>query len=609
MPAPVILLTFANAKDDYLPTLNREQKNIQRQLRYHDDQGVVNLKVLSAATADDIFDYVNTYNEDLHIFHFSGHAGNAGLLLETPTGGNKKGNATGLAGLLGSCPKLKLVILNGCATYDFAELLFNEGVPLVLATRSRIDDIMAAEFAEQFYNKLGSHTTIDTAAKIAFAFLQFKYEQFANYNTHRGIALPDNDPGDQLPWALYGHPDGRGNDAMEWHIPSQVSHDRTPAPIEMGDRPNDALIESIFHPVAKHSNTLYEEINKSDVDIDTIKRELIDAFPLPIGEQLRKLLSKSKEDESRDPMETFSQERLEQLVRAFRITVEFVCYIMLSQLWDEKHNHQELSIADDYAVDFNSFLTLNEESYDSFNYVKFLIAIAEVFDDNKIGYFIEELKQVKIDAEKDPSLYKAVVFMNAQHEILTHGAVDPNGLKQACLEAEQCLGILLKSFAFLVKYKLTTIKKIEIIKSKHRRPRFRHNQVRLNRALTIAALGASDQRVDYENYTDSRCVVFIKTEDDKVIDYLNLSPFIIDENALSQQRSTKLFTFSYWKSSSYIYHFIGSAREKPLEINKSDYGIIHEEFTRFKAEVFGIGSEPSGGQGDLLTRLRAGGGE
>src|SRR5690606_12029618 len=146
---------------------------------------------------------------------------------------------------------------------------------------------------------------------------------------------------------------------------------------------------------------------------------------------------------------------------------QFISFIMLSQLWDEKFENPALSIGEDYIVEFNSFFALNEASYQSFEYVKFIKTITDIFDERSIPYFIEELKQVKMDVDQNPDLYTAYVFFNSVHQSVLNNLLNDNELQALCLQAEEHLGIILKEFAFLVKYKLMTIKNIEIVKIRH----------------------------------------------------------------------------------------------------------------------------------------------
>ena len=57
----------------------------------------------------------------------------------------------GLAQLLSECPRLKLVILNGCSTIGWVKLLHRYNIPVVIGTYAEISDENAALFSKMFY--------------------------------------------------------------------------------------------------------------------------------------------------------------------------------------------------------------------------------------------------------------------------------------------------------------------------------------------------------------------------------------------------------------------------------------------------------------------------
>ncbi|HMR44167.1 MAG TPA: hypothetical protein PKC40_10050, partial [Saprospiraceae bacterium] len=162
---------------------------------------------------------------------------------------------------------------------------------------------------------------------------------------------------------------------------------------------------------------------------------------------------------------------------------------------------------------------------------------------------------------------------------------------------------ILKEFAFLVKYKLMTIKNIEIVKIRHQNPRFRHNQVLLNRALTVAGTGIAEVGVEFDNFADNQSVLFLKTKDNQIEDYLSLSPFLLDENALLSVFSSKLFMYCYSDRDSYFFQFINNASDPKLVVNDSKYPTMKSLFEKFKTDFFGHQAEPAKGA-SLLGKSR-----
>ncbi len=107
----VLLLAFANSRENPLPTLAAEYAALNkilspRVLRQHFLSWSA-----SHATLEDIGYYLTLFRDRLGLFLFSGHADRDRLLTES--GDSRAG---GIAHLLGQCKNLKVVVLNGCST-------------------------------------------------------------------------------------------------------------------------------------------------------------------------------------------------------------------------------------------------------------------------------------------------------------------------------------------------------------------------------------------------------------------------------------------------------------------------------------------------------------
>lgn len=149
------------------------------------------------------------------IFHFSGHAGSERLIFR-----DGSSNAKGLAGLLGEAQNLKLVFLNGCATSDQVKLLFDNNVKIVIATRGKVKDGIAKEFAQTFYLALSdTDYTIRTAFEHALNELKRKHTNFdsvpATPIVWRGLVTEAE--GDEDRWELYVNKNYKAEiDRREW---------------------------------------------------------------------------------------------------------------------------------------------------------------------------------------------------------------------------------------------------------------------------------------------------------------------------------------------------------------------------------------------------------
>jgi hypothetical protein len=483
---------------------------------------------------------------------------------------------------MGQQKELQLVFLNGCATRDQVDILLSSGVKSVIATSVPIDDKMAVEFAEQFYNALVNQTTLKRAFQIAKAFIMVKYgpSKPLDIYTTRDINWQGKReiPQEQAAWGLYWNENNP--EVLDWKLPSSsqdsiIIRGITP-PEKTGVQVNNHLVDTLLKEVAQHSPEvgymLEAYIKCNRMDMRMIRQAIIDSFPAPVGEQLRRLFANS----------TINVKRLRQLVITYETIIELLCFTMISQLWEAKFKNPGLVIHEDYLVEFNSFFALSADGYQTYNYVKLMEAIAGIFNENKIEYFVEELNTLGQNLLAKDEFYKAHLFMEEMKKELAEDNVKANEIESFCVQAEKHLGTILKHLAFFVKYKLTTIKRIEIIKRRHKEPKFRHNKVLLDKVTA----GIVDDVTVYNSFTDNNSVILLK-DVQQVVDYLSLSPFIIDENALTGNQNSKLFFYSFQNASArdYYYKFIDNQEEK-LIVSDEKYSLVKEQFDEFKENLF-----------------------
>lgn len=538
MSIPVILMGFANDPGNHLAMLTRERKAICSALSSYEDQRFIRIQAEPSAGLDDLFGLFNRFAGQIAIFHYGGHANGTALQLETP-GGKELAHAAGLAQLMGQSAGLKLVFLNGCATCDQVKALLANGVPAVIATSVPIDDSMATEFSEQFYQSLAAEKTIKDAFDAASALIASRYGDGRKIGDFRGIEIGEM-PGDtgadrsayqELTWGLYTHPDHA--EVKLWQLPRQaenqviirgaaLSHAATAAV-------NDGLIQSLFNAVAPFSmevGTLFEMSRRiGRTDLRTVRQQIIDAYPAPLGEQLRKLFASNAVDEA----------RLRQLVTAYDIATRMFAFILLSQLWNARFDNHDLRIAPQQREGLLEFLGLPLDREPEFDYLRLICTINDVLSANGVEPFMDLGTGLNAALAGGPS-NAAHRFMTEMRGELATGGADTAEVESFCVQAEQHLGTILTDFAFIVSYKLATIKGIAISKTRHRPPEFKHRQVLLDR-VTAGYIDSDEVRT---NFTDNESVILLKDLED-VSQYLNLTPFIIDQNALTGNENTKLY--------------------------------------------------------------------
>ena len=548
--APVVFIGFANDKAAPLPNLKREQEAIERAVAALVDA----LPQRILLTANDgtslkaIFETVLRYRERLAVFHYGGHANGTGLDLETPTG-NSVAHDRGLAQLLGEAPCLKLVFLNGCATRGQVATLLAAGVRAVIATSVPIQDTMATEFAEQFYDAMGHGNPVQRAFDTARAFVAAKYNAPPPIAQFRDMDWTGKDdaPGDaSLTWGLYVR-DG-GEDALAWTFPVAEAL----PPVAMNalalDGPINADLQTHLVTALKAiGGPVAAKIAAAEADEDDAERlvvlAIINAFPAPIGEQLRVLFQQDALD----------LDRLKQLVVTYDVTMQLLAYTMLAQLCAARVARPDLVVADDHRAALNSFLSLDRAALASFDYYSLIVHVLQILHDNQAEWFLIQCDTALAALVDAPSTAAHGFFEQTRRAI--SGTVSAADLPGLCVAAVGCLCELLGDLAFIVLYKPTTIRSIVVNKYGKADPQFVHTTV----ALDGVTMPPAQKERSYQAWTDSRSVIL---QLDRVTGgkYLNLTPLIIDENAFIDARLPKLYFFCYrdQAAGTYVYRLVNN---------------------------------------------------
>lgn len=217
---PVIVLAFANDREDgnqYLRNLPKEQRLIREALTLAQEAGLCEVVERPSISLPELMDILQheRYRDRIAIFHYGGHANSYQLLLESLEGEVATAGGEGLSRLFSRRKGLKLVFLNGCSTEMQAKALTEAGIPLVVGTRRVINDKIATQLAQRFYQGLGKGLNIDQAWRDAQDEIQTQEVQDGGF---RSIFLEEEDfIDDQLPWNLY-QKDG-ASQLLNWNLP------------------------------------------------------------------------------------------------------------------------------------------------------------------------------------------------------------------------------------------------------------------------------------------------------------------------------------------------------------------------------------------------------
>lgn len=570
---PVIFLAFADDQDDHLEMLKQEGKEIYRTLQALHDQQFLELYREESADIEDIFYNFNRFKDRVAIFHYGGHANGTHLRLE-----DLSADSRGLARMFGEQKSLQLVFLNGCSTRKQVVKLLESGNRAVIATSVPIQDKMATEFAVQFYQSLANRGTIQNSFNQAVAFLQTKYSQSQPAAIFRSLSYSEDESTETpIPWGLYIN---EGAEAvLGWKLPD---HRKISLPegfgasIRQNYKVNEYIV-SVLEAMAEYNKALYREMEDEfgdPRDPREFPELIIKNFPWPIGSQLRILVANS------DMMNKPGMPRLRQLLYSYVISTQFLCYILLAQLWDVK-NGGKMSLNDDFISRFQAIIPEKAGAYD---FMALINEAREIFREHQIEPFISEFGIIFKSLEEKDEAFEAYQFLEDVRRRMNAGEVAEDELGQLCNEVEFCLTVILKKIAFLARYRLITVKDIEIYKPKHRDALFR---------VQMGVLNAFDKEFlrekarDQEIFTDSHSVLLVHNLK-KMDQYLNLSPFVIDKNAFSGKPVPNIYMYTHRNGPDYAYltvnYNINKTEPEPSDTiltSEESYHVLEEQFQLF----------------------------
>ncbi len=565
MKQPVIFLAFANDKDDHLPLLDEERKVINGHLLPLANQQYLQLVIEPSATTIDISRYVTDLKDRINIFHYGGHAGSQEIFLQ-----DQAANSDGIAQILALQKELKVVFLNGCSTRAQVGLLQELGIPAIIATSIPIADQAARTFSDVFYRALAEDHTLEEAYKLAAANHLMSSGQAAGIN--RGVRVRKEEV-EPLPWGLYIT---EGKEAvLNWKIPRQSAGSfivrGAGLKYQSGTIINQKLVMAIANAIAPHSRSIQLILDEAkskgrEPKMRDLRVAVIDSFPTPIGMHLRKLLI----------VEEIGTDRLQKIVNLYQVSAQFLAYVLMAQVWDERFSNPNYPILPITQSTLKTFLSLSAADSQTYNFVNLIEALGDTLAESKTPLFVSEFNTLRKQYREEPELKTAVLFLEEMKRELM-GAVAADEIESFCVQGEDKLCDIFKHIGFAAKYTLATIKTIELIKPRHETPRYRHNLVVLNQ-LT-AAIGVLDDVLETTEYTDNNSVILMRDEE-TVSPSLNLSPFILDENALSGQQNSKLFFFTSYENKQINFTLIDNLKDL-LNITRDNYPLVSELFDGF----------------------------
>jgi len=332
---------------------------------------------------------------------------------------------------------------------------------------------------------------------------------------------------------------------------------------------NETLTRKVFDEMVKHKPSLakYLIVDEDDVNDSVDFRVLADLiikhYPWPIGVELRRLFSGS--------MRQLDRLRLDQLFKTIERTMQFISFVILAQLWEEKRKRY-FEIPKEFQNEFPRRIAVLSLG----NYTWLIRTIGNIFSNNKMQWFMAEMDQTM-----NNKFYAALDFWVPERNEIGHYQINltAEDIEKRCVEYEDKLTVILQALAFIVKYKLVTIREIKVQKAKHKEAKFSH---------VIDLLNSSDSdfkatEILHEIFSDSNSVLLMKDFKAPPSEFLNLSPLIIDtrtETIDSKEKfNIKKDIFMYTKFVNDKLMYIGTEVTEKCDLTTlSNYQSLLEQF-------------------------------
>lgn len=341
-------------------------------------------------------------------------------------------------------------------------------------------------------------------------------------------------------------------------------------------RINEDLIRTVFNEMLRHKAALAKMVTGEDeeeevTDFRVLADLVIKNFPWPIGVELRRLFSGS--------MRQLDRLRLDQIFKTIERSMQFLSFVMLSQLVKEK-SESRIAIPESFSREFNNrFLVLSMG-----NFAWLIRSIGNIFDEQKTEWFMPEMAE-----NFNGKFYNALDFWIPERNEIGHYQINltQEDIEKRCVEYEEKLTFILQKIAFLAKYKLVSVKEIKVIKSKVQQATFHH---------IIDLLNSSDsdfraKEFEETSFTESHSVLLMKTMK-SLEQYLNLSPLIIDTSTEILDTKEKfdikkdIFMYSKFRNDQLMY--LGTEVTEKCDLRSlKNYEILLKEFRQMVTTLTG----------------------
>ncbi len=330
---------------------------------------------------------------------------------------------------------------------------------------------------------------------------------------------------------------------------------------------NQILTQKLIEAAATYSEPIRNWLQKAQAQTpnwaaqtrisDKAKEIIAFSFVGVIGVQFSKLMAIGKENTS----EAQPQKYLRQCMHLVKYGLDLLNFALIARLW-EGRNPETHPLSIEQQNILKNFLTGGFELSIAQRLVLFE-TLLQIFDDHKMDAPLPELTDfLPKHLGENSDFRKAIGAMHILQERLENAQDTPLD----CAEAETQLAAMYQPLAFLVCYKMASIKFINYQQTKQSTPRYLHRYT----ALGIDSRANIDaEKIYFTTETAETDSVWIYGGHDYK-NGINLMPFVLDFNALTFEHGARVgfFTAQNADDNLFEYVFLDDQSYKKVEKQK-----------------------------------------
>ncbi|HOY18409.1 MAG TPA: hypothetical protein PLC89_13975 [Haliscomenobacter sp.] len=310
---------------------------------------------------------------------------------------------------------------------------------------------------------------------------------------------------------------------------------------------------------------LRQDLLEQGVSVRNTTTAIMEHYGWLIEVFLQKMLTNLDDDSKCPPLL-----RLSYMAEAFQSTLRYLCYVQVAQIFKlEKMQVQHPAVRE--------FLLLSEKQNTEYDYLNLLIIATEIIPTDKdfmpqIADFVQELSNTQSD------VYKTALFLDKTRRRLLKNEIAAHETDTTALLDEYLTALIfwLRNLAFLAKYRLVSIKEINLNYRLGTGKKFIHRYGELHGIYTATDKNAADYNTkeieDKCTYNQSVLLFRGKNTDDcldKIDDpttYISLSPLVIDETVFADtpKQTPEIYYFVGCNGGSGCYEFARFRNELPF---------------------------------------------